>query len=367
MRLRNGIRWLGIMLCAVLLNLGPASGAVIEAQTLEYPAPADFSLHHCEDEACFWQLPMGDLDEEAIWEVMMQPVTVLTGNQRQIVKLYEAPNEKSRPVGEVTCESQALHVLETTEDGWALVEVYSSSASKSVVRVFSDQVQGYIKTAKFKEKKPDPTYGLLLDKLKQRLYIFKEGKIITELLVSTGLPNAQDPFNETPAGEFLIVSRSGGFWSGNMYCDMGLRINAGILIHEVPCLINAENQRYYAPFEAALGRKASHGCVRVQQAPNEQGYNMRWIWDNVKVNTKVLIWDDVGRPIPLPDVDMPVYFNPSGGKYYHLDQDCPSVSSRFRPLTPARYGDLDTEHPEKTPCHRCRPPQKLSVIEAENR
>ena len=128
----------------------------------------------------------------------------------------------------------------------------------------------------------------------------------------------------------MTVSWSGGFWSGNMYCDMGIRINAGILIHEVPRLLNKETGwRDYSPFEGKLGQKASHGCIRVQRKENDQGMNMEWLWDNLKADqpgeysrTRVLIWDDVGRMLPIPDADSPVYYNPTGGKYYHADENC---------------------------------------------
>ena len=49
------------------------------------------------------------------------------------------------------------------------------------------------------------------------MYIFSEGKCIGTLLVSTGLNNKTQSWNETPAGEFLMVSRTGGFPAGNLW------------------------------------------------------------------------------------------------------------------------------------------------------
>ena len=351
---------------ALMLSISSAQGELIKATVLMHPAPSDFSGVACDDPTCFWNLPMGEIDEEAIWAAMQKPMTVIRGDQREIVKIYEAPDSDSKPVGEVTCESQGLHIIETLDNGWALVEVYSSSSSKSRVKVFAEQIHGYIKTDKFEVKQADPTYGLLLDKLVQKMYVFKEGKLLTELLISTGIPNTKEPYNETPAGEFMMVSRSGGFWSGNMYCDMGMRINAGIMMHEVPCLIDQNEKRNYKPFESALGRKASHGCVRIQQKENADGINAAWLWKNIKVGTKVLIWDDVGRPIVPPDAAMPIYYNPDGGQYYHLDQICPSVKDRYLPLSEVAYGDLDEKFPKLKPCATCRPPLKLSEIEKQN-
>ena len=78
----------------------------------------------------------------------------------------------------------------------------------------------------------------------------------------------------------------------------------------------------------ALGRKASHGCVRVMHTANEQGLNISWLWDNLKRNTKVLVWDDDGRVTPYPDADLQLYYNPNGGSNYHLDQNCSGVKEK---------------------------------------
>ena len=335
---------------------------------IENKSPSDFSSHTCEHESCFFKLPMGVMDEAAIWEAMMQPMTVVKGEQRNVVKVYKEPNKDSQAIGEVTATSQGLHVLKTLDNGWTLVEAYSSSIYNSKVKNWAGFFTGYIETNKLETKQPNQNYGLLMDKLTQRMYVFQDGKIITELLISTGLPNSKQPYNETPAGEFMIVSWTGGFWSGNMWCDMALRINGGILIHEVPCLIGADGTtRNYAPFERALGQKASHGCIRVQQEKNADGINMRWLWDNLKRNSRVFIWDDVGRNIPIPDAELPVYYNPDGGQYYHSDENCDSVKSRYLPLTGFTYGELEDETYKKlTPCSYCNPPMREAAIQALN-
>lgn len=334
-------------------------------------APADFSPYTCNHENCYWTLSMGVMDEAAIWAAMMEPMTVVTptrkdSGDRQVVKLYAEPTEDSRAVGEVTCVSQGLHILETRDDGWSLVEAYSSSIHNSTVKNYAGFFQGYIRTNRLEVKQPYEKYGLLLDKLTQRMYVFEDGKIMTELLVSTGLPNSKQPYNETPAGEFMMVSRTGGFWSGNMYCDLALRVNGGILIHEVPCLIRDE-VRYYESFEKVLGEKASHGCIRVQREKNSDGINHKWLWDNIKLNTRVFIWDDVGRHMDIPEASMPLYYNPNGGKNFHSDAYCSSVKDRYLPLTGFTYGQLEEEpYVNLTPCAGCTPPKRQAEIEALN-
>lgn len=338
----------------------------VTVQTDDYRPPNYQSPNTCTHENCYWTLPIGDWDEDAIWEIMMQPMTVLEGTQRKQVKLRAEPSASSDAVGEVTCDSQGVHVIETLDNGWTLIEAYSSSAAKSKVKVYAEFVQGYVKTDLLQVKEAKTDYGILIDKLDQHLYIFKDGKVFSKMPICTGLVNARQPFNETPAGEFMIVSRTGAFWSGNMYCDMAMRINAGILIHEVPCLKNG-SYRNYAPFEPVLGQKASHGCIRVPRTENAEGVNMKFLWDNIKINTKVLIWEDKGRDLPIPDGDTPMYYNPKGGQYYHDDKNCSSVRSTYLPLTAFTYGELDdAAYSELTICPYCQPFQRAREIEEYN-
>ena len=51
-----------------------------------------------------------------------------------------------------------------------------------------------------------------------------------------------------------------------------------------------------------------------------------------------------------------VYYNPLGGKYYHADPTCPSVSSQYWPLTPVSRDLLETGAYQKlVKCPRCHP------------
>ncbi len=326
----------------------------------------------------YWRLPVGDYNEEAIWKVMMQPITVLWGKtQRDTYKLRAAKDDSTKRdniIGEVGYESQGVHVIEQSDDGWSLVEVYNSSygPDNRSRRGYGDTdalLRGYIRTSELKVIEPRTDYGILIDKLKQRMYVFKEGKIFSELLISTGIPTKQQPWNETPSGEFLMVSRTGDFNAGNLVCRMSMRINGGVLIHEVPYILNTSTGYWdYSSQEAQLGKKASHGCVRVQRVLNGEDLNMAWLWNNIKTNTKVLIWDDDGRYYEYPDSNLPIFFNPEGGKFYHLDQNCSSIKDRYLPLKgELTYGELDNaEHSKLTPCRYCNPPIRPSLIKEMN-
>ncbi len=332
------------------------------------------------DETSYWTYPIGKLDEAALWDIMMQPMTVIDGNQKEVYRLRKTPDnsmKKDNVVGEITYASQGVHVLETLDSGWTLVEAYNSSygpdcASRRGYGVTDDLIRGYVKTSLLRTVTPRTDYALLIDKLNQTLYIFSEGKCIGTLLVSTGLNNATQSWNETPAGEFVMISKMGGFPAGNLWCAYGMRVNGGCAIHEVPYIGNNDTEparRDYSSTVKFLGRKASHGCIRVQKAPNEAGQNIKWLWDNIKTNTKVLIWDDTGRirPYPVAD-DYEIYYNPVGGKYFHENQYCPGVKDRYLPLTAFTYGELeDGDFAKLTPCPKCTTLLRKPQIDELNR
>ena len=67
-----------------------------------------------------------------------------------------------------------------------------------------------MKTKLLKTVAPNPTYGIIVDKLTQRLYVFKNGELFSDCGISTG-PSGEQPFNETSSGEYLISS-----WVGDL-------------------------------------------------------------------------------------------------------------------------------------------------------
>ena len=358
---------------------GPANVVASSRDDYHYAVPTKEAIAEDEIGKDFWRLPVGDYNEEAIWKVMMQPITVLWGrDQRDTYKLRATRDDSTKRdniVGELGYEAQGVHIIEQYDDGWTLVEAYNSSygPDNRTRRGYGDTdalIRGYVRTKELRVIQPRDDYGILIDKLKQRMYIFQDGKIFTELLISTGIPTRQQPWNETPSGEFLMVSRTGDFNAGNLVCRMSMRINGGNLIHEVPYILNERTGHWdYSSQEAQLGKKASHGCIRVQRLNNSDGINMTWLWNNIKTNTKVLVWDDDNRYYEYPDPNLPLFFNPVGGKFYHLDQNCRSIKDRYLPLQGSLlYSELDdAQHSKLTPCASCNPPLRASQIDKINK
>ena len=315
----------------------------------------------CAHPDCYWNLEMGTADEAAVWAVLMQPLTVLDGNQRHQTKIRREPDSACTDyTGEVTEESQGVHILRQEGD-WTEIQAYSSSVEGSRVAVWARPFTGWVETAKLKQKTPDAHLGIVIDKLQQRLYVYRDGQLYTTMLCSTGFPTDKTPFNETPAGEYLMVSKTGGFWAeSGLFCDMALRINDGILMHEVPCqLVDQEDGRQKKDFhrcEPVLGEKASHGCIRIQQLRTPEGVNMKWLWDHLEIGTKVIIWDEVGRELTQADGSLVLYYNPDGGSRYHSQPTCYSATEDIWPMTPFLYSQLDeAPYSRLDTCPYCAP------------
>ena len=320
----------------------------------------------------YWTLPMDITDEEAVWSVLMSPITVLDNGKKNAEKtqvvIRSEPNEESDGVGVVTCMTQGVHVLERGEE-WSLIECYSSSFHDSPILNWNALVQGYVPTKFLKEVQPATDYGIVIDKLTQRLYLFKDGHLFSTLLVSTGLSNERQPYNETRSGEFLLTSAVGTFASDNLRCAMALRFDDGDLLHEVPYILMKDGEsRDYSICESKLGVKASHGCIRVQRKKTAEGINMGWLWDNRHKNTKLIIWEDwQGRQIPYPSDDTVLYYNPKGGQYYHTQDHCYSAVKKNTEFEPFKYGQLDDEPYSKLKrCEYCTPPLRKAEIDKIN-
>lgn len=336
--------------------------------------PALRSEYHPEHENCYWCTPMDITDEAAVWAMLTAPITVVDIDQMKQTVIYEEPDENSKQIGVVTGQSQALHVLETLNNGWTKVETYSTSFFDSKVKNFNAFITGYIRSNKLKTVKANQNYGIVIDKLTQRLYFFMDGHLETSLAVSTGLYNANQPYNETRSGEFLIIyTKTGALIDGKMHCDYALRFNQADYLHEVP-YNKYSDSKDYAPFESNLGSRSSHGCIRVQAKKNADGYNMKVLADLIKNRkdkncVKMVIWEDYqGRQVQIPDDSTPLYYNPKGGTNYHAVANCPGVKKSVLPLTAFTYGELENGAFAKLkPCPYCQPTPRKAVLEEINR
>ncbi len=372
-------RTIGGMAAAMLLLGGTAArGDQILSMVPELSdfTPALKSEYHPEHENCYWCTPMNITDEERVWKMLTADITVVDLDQMKQTVLYAEPDEESTAIGMITGSSQGVHVLEELDNGWTKIETYSTSFHDSKVKNFNAFVTGYIQSEKLKTVSVNQHMGVVVDKLTQRLYLFVDGHLETELAVSTGKYNEKQPYNETRSGDFLIISVTvGRIKSDNLICDYALRYNAADYLHEVPHLKNADGSKNFKSGEAKLGVRASHGCIRAQRLTNAEGYKMSSIYKLIqettketKKNVRLVIWEDyAGRQIEIPGDDTLVYYNPKGGVNYHKCAECNGVKDKFLPLTAFPYSELETDAYKKlTPCAYCMPAPRRAELEAVN-
>ena len=381
------MRRIAAVIMLMILLFSAASAPAEDFLLGVVPEPSDITPSYRSEEPrdgepddTYWDTPMNLDDEEAIWKMLTLPMTVADIDMNKQMVIYSKPDENSEGIGMLTGQSQGVHVLETLDNGWTKIETYSTSFHDSKVKNFNAFVTGYVPTKKLKTVEVNQNYGIVIDKLTQRLYLFVDGHLVTSLAVSTGKynPNAkkQQPYNETRSGEYLIIYTKTGALiddESGMVCNYALKFNAADYIHEVPHRKNNDGSKNYRGFEEILGSRASHGCIRVQSKMNRAGYNMAVLSNLIKKRkdkncVKLVIWEDYqGRQVKIPADDTPLYYNPNRGTQYHSVANCASVKKKFLPLTAFTYAELEDDGFRKlTACPYCQPTPRRAVLEEIN-
>lgn len=222
--------------------------------------------------------------DETIWDMMMQPSAVInlrvaTGHQ----EVYAQPDEKSSVLGTLHGLSQAVQVIDISEDGWARIIAWNHEDGS--------QVDGFVPGEVLMMVEPNDEYGLLLDKNTQTMAVFYQGKRLTTLDVSSGLMAKEKLFRETPAGSYLTLEHMESFASENYHYEYPIRYDGGNLLHQLG-MKKRSGRKDFSEQTPQLGTKASHGCIRLPNQVNEEGINAYWLWTHLPYHTRLIILDD---------------------------------------------------------------------------
>ena len=226
-------------------------------------------------------MPTDGMTDADIWALMTAPAVVVDVKATTDYKVLDVPG--GRVVGEVHGRSQTLEVLEVRDDGWTKIAAWHHDGG--------GYMEGYVPTDKLKTVIPNDRYGLLLDKRAQTITVYEAGKPIGTLLVSTGKVFKKDVKRETSAGSFLCYEHMEDFSMNGKNYDYVIRFDGGNLLHQSGWA-KVKGKKDYSEHIATLGQKASHGCVRIQPYPNEQGMNAYWIFTHIPPNTRLIVIDD---------------------------------------------------------------------------
>ena len=227
-------------------------------------------------------LPERGMSDAEIWEMMMKPSVVLDIDFFSHQEVYEKPDSESRTLGTLHGQTQALKVIRI-ENGWAQIGAWNHEEA--------EYVEGWVPAGKLKVEEPQPGYGILIDKQTQTLTVYREGKVLDTLLVSTGRADRNRYEQETSAGSFLTGYHRVDFsMNGNKY-DYVIQYDGGNLLHQTPYAWGSFKKDFTLG-RGYLGAKASHACIRIQSEPGAGGVNAYWLWTHIPYHTRVMILDD---------------------------------------------------------------------------
>ena len=234
------------------------------------------------------------VDGTAVWQTLMAPIAVVDIGDLAHQKIYERPDTASPSLGVVHGQTAGLDVLALEVNGFAQVRAARQGDGQGVT--------GYVPQDKLKMIVPDARYGLVIDKAKQSLTVYEQGRVKGMLRVSTGVYKPPgDSWFDTVPGAFVTQDRIAEFKSEGFAYEHALRIDGGNLIHSTGYRASGR-ARDYAAHQAELGQMASHGCVRVDNLISGEGLNAWWLCATLPRPPKVLVLE--GEPIKeMPALD----------------------------------------------------------------
>ena len=227
-------------------------------------------------------MPDRSMSDSEIWEMMMKPSVVVDIDSFKHQEVYEKPDTGSRSLGTLHGQSQGLKVI-SIDNEWALVGAWNHEDAS--------YVEGWVPLSKLKTESPHGEYGILIDKQKQTMTVFRNGEVIDTLLVSTGRAEKNSLYQETSAGCFLTGYHRVNFSMNGKKYDYVIQYDGGNLLHQTP-YDWGQQKKDFTLGRAYLGAKASHACVRIQPEPGEGGLNAYWLFTHIPYHTRVMILDD---------------------------------------------------------------------------
>lgn len=194
---------------------------------------------------------------------------VMNAGETTKVYIRQYANSSSAIIGSTYGSLSEVKVLEGN-GGYYYVETLDYDSG--------NMIRGYVPKESVKTVTPVGPYNILVNKSKQRVYIFTGETLAKEFICSTGKDETP-----TPSGRFLVGSKGELFYaSDTSVCYFWTRINNNYLFHSA--IYDLNGYPVESEYEK-LGSQASHGCIRL---PKDDA---KWIQDNVPYGTLVTIID----------------------------------------------------------------------------
>lgn len=227
-------------------------------------------------------LPDRRMTDQELWELMMKPSVVIDIDSFKHQDVLAEPDPKSRSLGTLHGQSQGVQVIRIDGE-WALIGAWNHEEAA--------YVEGWVPLSRLKTEAPRGEYALLIDKQKQTLTVYQNGKILDTLLISTGRAEKGSLYQETSAGCFLTGYHRVNFSMNGKKYDYVIQYDGGNLLHQTPYEWG-QQKKDFTLGRGYLGAKASHACIRIQPEPGEGGLNAYWLFTHLPYHTRVMILDD---------------------------------------------------------------------------
>lgn len=227
-------------------------------------------------------MPTWEMDDETMWEMMMQPSVVVDIAAVSHQKVYDKPSTSGKTLGTLHGQSQGVEVIKI-EGKWAYIGAWQHESG--------GYIEGWVPLNRLKTVTPNSDYGLVIDKQTQQMKVFYRGECITTMLISTGLAGENRLIRETAAGAFVTLEHMDDFEDSGYHYEYPIRYDGGNLIHQLGYKAKRTKKDFSAQ-EPVLGQKGSHGCVRISRTVNESGINAYYFWTHLPYGTRIFILDD---------------------------------------------------------------------------
>lgn len=227
--------------------------------------------------------------------------TAVVTDEAGQIQLIKEPSEQ------VTVPVQPSNTTKKSQDKEKMTENIKSSSSDKNLSSTTEKKDEKKSSSSSKKNKSKSKF---VKANKERDYVIKVNLEHNCVTVYTEENGQLKPFkamvcsagrdeHETPEGEFKTYEYyESRLMVDNTYGRYAVRFNGQIMFHSVPYLTTDKDSLEWDQYNL-LGERASLGCIRLCVG------DAKWIYDNCKKGTKVIVYSDKSTPGPLgkPKVD----------------------------------------------------------------
>lgn len=199
--------------------------------------------------------------------------------------------------------------------------VYAADDKKADTEASEDETEEEVDTR--------PDYIIRVNRVLNCVTIYRIDEGHGQVPIKAFACSTGKPWHPTALGEFETSDYyDWRLMCGDCYSQYAVRFNGKMLLHSVPYDYPTHNSLWWQQYNM-LGECASSGCVRLSVI------DAKWIYDNCKPGTKVIVYDNPDNPGPLGKPE-PVRIDPERTDARGWDPTDPA------PDNPWREGNLGT-------------------------